>query len=150
MSSGSEGIRQREARRTRRIEQLDTPFPVVHAPIPTPPPQPQPQPQPQPILQLQPQPQPQQSVIECEEQNRVFMQLARRTVALMNKNKEIQTKIIALKKETSEFFNSVMRKPESRQRCLEFLKRNGNVIFQSEPNKVPLRVLQEMVSIKAT
>ncbi|XP_022815406.1 uncharacterized protein LOC111348798 [Spodoptera litura] len=58
-------------------------------------------------------------------QNRVILELAWKTVALMHKNRLIQQKIIALKKETSEFVASIMNNPENRKRYVEHIRMYG-------------------------
>ncbi|KPJ10814.1 hypothetical protein RR48_07820 [Papilio machaon] len=52
-------------------------------------------------------------------QNRVILELAWKTVALMHKNRLIQQKIIALQKETSEYVAAMMNNPENRRRYME-------------------------------
>lgn len=58
-------------------------------------------------------------------QNRVILELAWKTVALMHKNRLIQQKIIALKKETSEFVAAIMNNPENRKRYVEHVRLYG-------------------------
>lgn len=58
-------------------------------------------------------------------QNKVILELAWKTVALMHKNRLIQQKIIALKKETSEFVAAIMNNPENRKRYVEQIRLYG-------------------------
>ncbi|XP_068619685.1 uncharacterized protein Cipc [Battus philenor] len=58
-------------------------------------------------------------------QNRVILELAWKTVALMHKNRLIQQKIIALQKETSEFVATVLSNPDNKRRYLEQLRLYG-------------------------
>lgn len=60
----------------------------------------------------------------------------------MHKNKLIQQKIIALKKETSEFVETVMNNPENRKRYLEHIRLHGipQVQLQVPETKAPLKI----------
>ncbi|KAM3961157.1 clock interacting protein circadian [Aphomia sociella] len=58
-------------------------------------------------------------------QNRAILELARRTIGLMQKNRLIQQKIIALQKETSNFIASVMSNPENQRRYVEHVRLYG-------------------------
>uniref|UniRef100_A0A2A4IU23 Uncharacterized protein n=1 Tax=Heliothis virescens TaxID=7102 RepID=A0A2A4IU23_HELVI len=64
-------------------------------------------------------------VVDKNAQNRVILELAWKTVALMHKNRLIQQKIIALKKETSEFVAAIMNNPENRKRYVEHIRLYG-------------------------
>lgn len=64
-------------------------------------------------------------VIDKVLQNRVILELACKTVALMHKNRLIQQKIIALQKETSEFVATIMKHPENRRRYIEHVRLYG-------------------------
>lgn len=55
-------------------------------------------------------------------QNRLILELAWKTVALMHKNRLIQQKIIDLQKETSEFVASVMSSDENSRRYMEQIR----------------------------
>lgn len=55
-------------------------------------------------------------------QNKLILELAWKTVALMQKNKLIQQKIIALQKETSEFVAAIVNNPENRQRYVDYMR----------------------------
>lgn len=59
-------------------------------------------------------------------QNKVILELAWKTVALMHKNKLIQQKIIALQKETSEFVATIMSNPVNRQHYLNNMHAQTN------------------------
>lgn len=89
--------------------------------------------------------------IDKAAQNKVILELAWKTVALMHKNKIIQQKIIALQKETSEFVANIMKNPENRLRYVNHMraqadaadraqdmtvenKENNNIIFKTEPD----------------
>ncbi|XP_072933463.1 uncharacterized protein Cipc [Epargyreus clarus] len=98
---GSQITRLREARRMQRLQWLASPMSpnIVTTVAPPCPPQ-----------------------VDKAAQNRVILELAWKTIALMHKNRVIQQKIIALQKETSEFVASVMNNPENRQRYLEHVR----------------------------
>ncbi|KOB69243.1 Uncharacterized protein OBRU01_17130 [Operophtera brumata] len=55
-------------------------------------------------------------------QNKLILELAWKTVALMQKNKLIQQKIIALQKETSEFVAAIVNSPENKQRYIDYMR----------------------------
>ncbi|XP_059051987.1 uncharacterized protein LOC131846647 [Achroia grisella] len=57
--------------------------------------------------------------------NRVILELAWRTIALMQKNRLIQQKIIALQRETADFITAVMSNPENRRRYIEYVRVYG-------------------------
>lgn len=99
--SGSHLTRLREARRLQRLQWLASPVSASVETTVTPPCPPQ---------------------VDKTAQNRVILELAWKTIALMHKNRLIQQKIIALQKETSEFVASVMNNPENRQRYLEHVR----------------------------
>ncbi|KAJ0172274.1 hypothetical protein K1T71_012247 [Dendrolimus kikuchii] len=123
IKKGSQVARLREARRLQRIQRLTTP-PMNEEPAPVPCPQ----------------------VVDKAAQKRVILELAWKTVALMQKNRLIQQKIIALQKETSEFIASVMNNPENRQRYLEHARIYGVPSYaQMQPlgepnNNLPLKL----------
>lgn len=92
--------RLREARRLQRMQWLASPTPPEAI---APPP-------------------PQSAVVDKAAQNRVILELAWKTIALMQKNRLIQQKIIALQKETSDFVAAVMSNPENKRRYLEHVR----------------------------
>ncbi|CAH2095262.1 unnamed protein product [Euphydryas editha] len=96
IKKGSQLARIREARRLQRLQWIASPTPPEEAPPP-----------------------PRQSDVDKTAQNRVILELAWKTIALMQKNRLIQQKIIALQKETSEFIAAVMSNPENKRRYLE-------------------------------
>lgn len=102
IKKGSQLTRLREARRLQRLQRLTSPVTSEEA---TPAPCPQP--------------------VDKAVQNRVILELAWKTVALMHKNRLIQQKIIALQKETSEFIAAVMNHPENRKRYMEHMRMYG-------------------------
>lgn len=69
---------------------------------------------------------PQMLPIDKTIQNKVILELARKTVALMHKNRLIQQKIIALQKETSEFVANIMNNPENRLRYMAHMRAHAN------------------------
>ncbi|KAJ8709130.1 hypothetical protein PYW07_008956 [Mythimna separata] len=107
IKKGSHLTRLREARRIQRLQRLSSPstsddnttVSVSVSPCPV--------------------------VVDKTAQNRVILELAWKTVALMHKNRLIQQKIIALKKETSEFVASIMNNPENRKRYVEHIRMYG-------------------------
>lgn len=129
---GTHSTRIRETRRLQRVQRLT---------IATSPPNDDYRPQPvvcptQPIL------------MDKALQNRVLLELAWKTVVLMQKNKLIQQKIVDLQKETTEFVSTVLTNPESRQRYLDHLQvygiisarvpqplENKNVALKIEPKE---------------
>ncbi|KPI94247.1 hypothetical protein RR46_06698 [Papilio xuthus] len=98
IKKGSQLARVREARRAQRLNWLATNTARSNNPNPTPCP-----------------------AMEARKtaQNRVILELAWKTIALMHKNRLIQQKIIALQKETSEFVAAMMNNPENRRRYME-------------------------------
>ncbi|XP_013139526.1 PREDICTED: uncharacterized protein LOC106104120 [Papilio polytes] len=98
IKKGSQLARVREARRTQRINWLASYTARSSIPNPTPCP-----------------------AMDARKtaQNRVILELAWKTVALMHKNRLIQQKIIALQKETSEFVAAMMNNPDNRRRYME-------------------------------
>lgn len=54
--------------------------------------------------------------------NKLILELAWKTVDLMQKNKIIQQKIIALQKETSDFVAAIVNNPDNMQRYQEYMK----------------------------
>ncbi|XP_045454502.1 uncharacterized protein LOC123663902 [Melitaea cinxia] len=100
IKKGSQLARLREARRLQRMQWLASPTtPEALAPPP-----------------------PQSAVVDKAAQNRVILELAWKTIALMQKNRLIQQKIIALQKETSDFVAAVMSNPENKRRYLEHVR----------------------------
>lgn len=90
--------RLREARRLQRMQWSASPTPPEAAPPPP------------------------QSAVDKVAQNKVILELAWKTIALMQKNRLIQQKIIALQKETSDFVAAVMSNPENKRRYLEHVR----------------------------
>lgn len=72
-------------------------------------------------------------------QNKLILELAWKTITLMQKNKLIQQKIIALQKETSEFVAAIVNNPENRQRYIDYMREqelNSSIEFDlSAENK---------------
>ncbi|XP_046972076.1 uncharacterized protein LOC124538876 [Vanessa cardui] len=99
IKKGSQIARLREARRLQRLQWIPTPPPSEEVAPP-----------------------PQQPAVDKAAQNRVILELAWKTIALMQKNRLIQQKIIALQRETSEFVAAVMSNPENKQRYLEHVR----------------------------
>ncbi|KAI5645795.1 hypothetical protein NE865_02065 [Phthorimaea operculella] len=58
---------------------------------------------------------------------RLILELALKTIVLMQKNNIIQQKIVALQKETSEFVASVMSNPENKRRYMEHVSVYGSI-----------------------
>lgn len=100
IKKGSQVTRLREARRLQRMHWLSAPAPVEATTPPPPPP----------------------TTVDKTAQNRVILELALKTIGLMQKNRLIQQKIIALQRETSEFVAAVMSNPENRRRYLEHVR----------------------------
>ncbi|XP_063364194.1 uncharacterized protein LOC134652893 [Cydia amplana] len=125
IKKGSNLMRLREARRLQRLQRLSSP-PAPEVPRP---------------CQSQPLPPSNNGA-----QNRVLLELAWKTVALMHKNRIIQQKIVALQKETSEFVASVMNNPDNKQRYMEHLRAHKLAQQtqaqppQIENNNLPLKV----------
>lgn len=90
--AGSQFVHLREARRLRRLQRIQT-SPTISEDSPSPPPQP---------------------VVDKHAQSRVIIEIAWKTVALMQKNKIIQQKIVALQKETLEFIAKFTKTPQVR------------------------------------
>lgn len=135
LKRGSQITRLREARRLQRIRAMP-PSPATTENIPAQLPQ---------MSQL-----PQMIPVDKAVQNKVILELAWKTVALMHKNRLIQQKIVALQKETSEFVANIMNNPENRRRYMDRVrsqanaaarardmtienKENNNIIFKMEP-----------------
>ncbi|XP_038207331.1 uncharacterized protein LOC119829039 [Zerene cesonia] len=97
---GSNITRLREARRLQRLQWLATP--IIHEEVSPP------------IVT--------QSTPEKVAQNRLILDLAWKTLALMHKNRLIQEKIVALQRETSEFVSAIMSNPENKKRYLEYVR----------------------------
>ncbi|CAK1545676.1 unnamed protein product [Leptosia nina] len=96
---GSSVTRLREARRLQRLQWLATPIVQEETPrLVT------------------------QNTPEKAAQNRLILDLAWKTLALMHKNRLIQEKIVALQKETSEFVSAIMSNPENKRRYLEYVR----------------------------
>lgn len=80
-------------------------------------------------------------------QNRVILELAWKTVALMHKNKIIQQKINALQKETSEFIKSVMSNPDNQKRYEERMRllalQKQQMQSQNETKNITLKIEPE-------
>lgn len=113
IKKGSQVARLREARRLQRLQRLSSQSSSDDNTMPCPP------------------------TVEQHAQNRVILELAWKTVALMQKNRLIQQKIIALKKETSEFVAAIMNNPENRKRYLENIRLHvstQNQIQKTEDN----------------
>lgn len=83
-----------------RLQQLMSPPPVERAPSPSP-------------------------LVDKNAQCRLILELAWKTIALMQKNSMIQQRIVALQKETSEFVASVMNNPENKRRYAEHMRLYG-------------------------
>lgn len=97
-----------------RLQQLMSPPPVERAPSPSP-------------------------LVDKNAQCRLILELAWKTIALMQKNSMIQQRIVALQKETSEFVASVMNNPENKRRYAEHMRLYGQhpqsfVLFPVEQN----------------
>ncbi|CAH0596286.1 unnamed protein product [Chrysodeixis includens] len=103
IKKGSQLTRLREARRLQRLQRLSSPSNSDDSTTVSPCPQ----------------------AVDKNLQNRVILELAWKTVALMHKNRLIQQKIIALKKETSEFVAAIMNNPENRKRYVEHIRLYG-------------------------
>ncbi|KAL0819074.1 hypothetical protein ABMA28_008347 [Loxostege sticticalis] len=102
IKKGSELTRLREQRRLQRMRRGSTPPSSDESnPSPCPP------------------------VVDKVAQNRVILELAWKTVALMHKNRLIQQKIIALQKETSDFVATIMKHPENKRRYVEHVRLYG-------------------------
>ncbi|XP_075984746.1 clock interacting protein circadian [Anticarsia gemmatalis] len=102
IKKGSHLTRLREARRLQRLQRLTSPSTSDESnTVPCPP------------------------TVNQSAQNQVILELAWKTVALMHKNRLIQQKIIALKKETSEFVAAVMNDPENKRRYVEYTRIYG-------------------------
>ncbi|KAL4717042.1 hypothetical protein ACJJTC_016929 [Scirpophaga incertulas] len=114
LSYGSQITRMREARRIQRMQftQRENPSPATSDDS-TPPPCPPPQPPTYP------------TTVDKALQNRVILHLALKTVALVQKNRLIQEKILALQKETREYVATIMKNPENRRRYLEHIRVHG-------------------------
>lgn len=103
--------RLREARRLQRMQWLASPTPPEAV---APPP-------------------PHQSAVDKVAQNKVILELAWKTIALMQKNRLIQQKIIALQKETSDFVAAVMSNPENKRRYLEHVRLHAAGLITLQP-----------------
>ncbi|CAG4991360.1 unnamed protein product [Parnassius apollo] len=129
ITKGSQMARVREARRLQRLNRIASTSTTEQS-----------NPAPCPNLQAQ-----------KAAQNRVILELAWKTIALMHKNRLIQQKIIALQKETSEFVASVMNNPENRQRYMEQIRlhviaqqmQRGNTEATNKPLEVEPNVQNE-------
>ncbi|XP_053615618.1 uncharacterized protein Cipc [Plodia interpunctella] len=127
IKKGSHLTRLREARRLERLQRISSPAaPEESASVPPCPPCPP-------------------AHVDKPGQNRVILELAWRTIALMHKNRLIQQKIIALQKETSEFIASVMNNPENRRRYIEHVRLYGipqELQFQIQTfrNNIPVKI----------
>ncbi|XP_034835867.1 uncharacterized protein Cipc [Maniola hyperantus] len=119
IKKGSHLARLREARRLQRLQWLASPTPAEEAPAPS-------APVPVPVPQ---------AAVDKATQNRVILELAWKTIALMQKNRLIQQKIVALQKETSEFVASVMSNPENRRRYLEHVRLYGAGLITLQPTE---------------
>ncbi|XP_049886193.1 uncharacterized protein LOC126380666 [Pectinophora gossypiella] len=108
IKKGSHMTRLRETRRLQRLQRIVT----------TPPPPEEP---------LAPCPEP---AVDKTAQCRLILELALKTINLMQKNSMIQQKIIALQKETSDFVAQVMSNPENKKRYLEHLRLHGSAAAQ--------------------
>ncbi|XP_013186340.2 uncharacterized protein LOC106131710 [Amyelois transitella] len=122
IKKGSHVTRLREARRLERLQRLAAPATTEEPVTPCPPAQ-----------------------VNKVAQNRVILELAWRTIALMHKNRLIQQKIIALQKETSEFIASVMSNPENRRRYVEHVRLYGipqelQFQIQTFKNNIPVKI----------
>lgn len=85
-------------------------------------------------------PSPCPSVVDKTLQNRVILDLACKTMALMHKNRVIQQKVIALRKETTEFITTIMKHPENRRRYNEHVRLYGipqRLLVQAESKQNP-------------
>ncbi|RVE53355.1 hypothetical protein evm_001925 [Chilo suppressalis] len=80
---------------------------------------------------------PSPQTVDRVDKNRVILDLAWKTVALMHKSRLIQQKIVALRKETSEFVASVMKNPENIRRYVEYVR------FYGVPQRLQLQILTE-------
>ncbi|CAF4842338.1 unnamed protein product [Pieris macdunnoughi] len=96
---GSSVTRLREARRHQRLQWLASPVVTEEAPV---------------VVT--------QALPDKAAQNRLILNLAWKTLILMQKNRLIQEKIVALQKETSEFVSAIMRNPENKRRYLEYVR----------------------------
>ncbi|XP_023948778.1 uncharacterized protein LOC112053555 [Bicyclus anynana] len=119
IKKGSHLARMREARRLQRLQWVTSPIPAEEAP-PTPAPVPVAVPQ---------------TAVDKSTHNRVILELAWKTIALMQKNRLIQQKIIALQRETSEFITAVMSNPENRRRYLEHVRLYGAGLITLQPTE---------------
>lgn len=78
-------------------------------------------------------------VVDENAQCRLILELAWKTITLMQKNSMIQQRIVALQKETSEFVAAVMSNPENKRRYAEHMRLYGQhpqslVLFPVEQN----------------
>ncbi|CAH2261856.1 uncharacterized protein LOC120633689 [Pararge aegeria] len=121
LKKGSHLTRQREARRFQRLQWMASPTPADEAP-----------PASAPAQASAP-----QGAIDKAIHNRVILELAWKTIALMHKNRLIQQKIIALQRETSEFVTTVMSNPENRRRYLEHVRLYGAGLVTLQPTEEP-------------
>ncbi|XP_026313644.1 uncharacterized protein LOC113225532 [Hyposmocoma kahamanoa] len=97
IKKGSHSTHLREARRIQRLQQLMSP-PVERLPSP---------------------------LVDKNAQCRLILELAWKTITLMQKNSMIQQRIVALQKETSEFVAAVMSNPENKRRYAEHMRLYG-------------------------
>lgn len=67
-----------------------------------------------------------QNVNQKLAKNRFLLDIAWRTVVLMQRNRLIQEKMLELQKETSEFVASVMSNPENQKRYVEHVQKLGH------------------------
>ncbi|KAJ2954830.1 hypothetical protein O0L34_g3144 [Tuta absoluta] len=108
--------RLRETRRTQQLQRLLSPVVPTEAladaavPCPNPP-------------------------VDKTAQCRLILELALKTIVLMQKNNLIQQKIVALQKETSEFVASVMSNPENKRRYIEHVSVYGSFQVSSQVQK---------------
>ncbi|OWR49454.1 uncharacterized protein LOC116774029 [Danaus plexippus] len=119
---GSHLIRLREARRQQRLAWIPTPITQEAAPPPR---------------DTQP-------TVDKAAQSRVILELACKTIALMQKNRLIQQKIVALQRETSKFVAAVMSNPENRRRYLEHVRLYGagriTLVPTTDAGNLPLKI----------
>lgn len=88
-------------------------------------------------------PRSQSPVIDKNAQCRLILELAWKTMALMQKNSMIQQRIVALQKETSEFVATVMSNPENKRRYAEHLRVYGQhpqslLLYPAEQNSTEI------------
>ncbi|CAG9793449.1 unnamed protein product [Diatraea saccharalis] len=115
--TGSKITRLREARRIQRMQRSSSPSSSDESNHPPCPP-----------------------TVDKVAQKLVILELAKKTITLMQKNQLIQQKIVALQKETSEFVAAVMKNPENRRRYYEHLMLYGI------PQRFQLQITTENMS----